>query len=65
MQKENIISVELNFAQIQMLLGALFEANNAGLIAPEDTKLFAETQEIIESAENFICDLENRINSGI
>ena len=54
MQKENTISVELNAQQIAMLLGALFEANNAGLIAPEDYRLFAETQEIIESAENLI-----------
>jgi hypothetical protein len=65
MQKENTISVELNFAQIQMLLSCLYETNYRGLIQPEDTKLFAETQEIIESAENFICDLENRINLGI
>lgn len=54
MQKESKISVELNAQQIAMLLGALFEANNAGLICPEDTKLFAETQELIESAENSI-----------
>lgn len=55
MQKENTISVELNAQQIAMLLGALFEANNAGLICPEDANLFAETQELIESAENNIC----------
>lgn len=54
MQKESKISVELNAQQIAMLLGALFEANNAGLIQPEDAKLFAETQELIESAENSI-----------
>jgi hypothetical protein len=54
MKKENTISVELNNAQIQMLLSCLFEANYRGLICPEDTKLFAETQEIIESAENSI-----------
>jgi len=54
MQKEPTITVELNNAQIQMLLGALFEANNAGLIPPEDYKLFAQTQEIIEHAENSI-----------
>jgi hypothetical protein len=54
MQKENTISVQLNAQQIAMLLGALFEANNAGLICPEDSKLFAETQELIESAENSI-----------
>ena len=54
MKKENTILVELNNAQIQMLLSCLFEANYRGLIQPEDTKLFAETQEIIESAENSI-----------
>ena len=54
MQNKNTISVELNAQQIAMLLGALFEANNAGLISPEDYRLFAETQEIIESAENLI-----------
>jgi hypothetical protein len=54
MQKENTISVQLNAQQIAMLLGALFEANNANLIAPEDIKLFAETQELIETAENLI-----------
>jgi hypothetical protein len=54
MKKENTISVELNAQQIAMLLGALFEANNAGLIQPEDYKLFAQTQELIESAENSI-----------
>ena len=54
MQKENTISVELNAQQIAMLLGALFEANNAGLICPEDYKLFAQTQELIERAENSI-----------
>jgi hypothetical protein len=54
MQKENTISVELNAQHIAMLLGALFEANNAGLICPEDYKLFAQTQELIERAENSI-----------
>jgi hypothetical protein len=54
MQKEPTITVELNNAQIQMLLGCLFEANYRGLIQPEDTKLFAQTQELIESAENSI-----------
>ena len=54
MQKEITVKVELNNAQIQMLLGVLFEANNAGLICPEDSKLFAQTQEIIEHAENSI-----------
>ena len=54
MQNKNTISVELNAQQIAMLLGALFEANNAGLIQPEDYKLFAQTQEIIEHAENSI-----------
>lgn len=54
MQKENTVKVELNAQQIAMLLGALFEANNAGLIPSEDIQLFAETQEIIETAENNI-----------
>ena len=54
MKKENTISVELNAQQIQMLLGALFEADKAKLIAPEDYKLFVQTQEIIEHAENSI-----------
>ena len=54
MQKENTVSVQLNAQQIAMLLGALYEANNAGLICPEDYSLFAETQELIESAENSI-----------
>jgi len=54
MQKENTISVELNNAQIQMLLSCLYETNYRGLIQPEDTKLFAQTQEIIEHAENSI-----------
>ena len=54
MQKENTISVQLNAQQIAMLLGALFEANKANLIAPEDIQLFAETQELIETAENLI-----------
>jgi hypothetical protein len=54
MKKENTITVELNNAQIQMLLGALFEADKAKLIAPEDYKLFVQTQEIIEHAENSI-----------
>jgi len=52
--KENTVKVELNAQQISMLLGVLFEANNAGLIPSEDIQLFAETQEIIESAENSI-----------
>ena len=52
MQKENTVKIELNAQQIAMLLGALFEANNAGLICSEDIQLFAETQEIIETAEN-------------
>ena len=56
MQNKNTISVELNAQQIQMLLGALFEANKANLIAPEDIKLFAQTQEIIEHAENSIWE---------
>jgi hypothetical protein len=54
MQNKNTISVELNAQQIAMLLGALFEANNAGLICPEDYKLFAQTQELIERAENAV-----------
>ena len=54
MQKESKISVELNAEQIAMLLSCLFEANYRGLICPEDAKLFAETQELIESAENSI-----------
>jgi hypothetical protein len=54
MQKEKTVKVELNAQQISMLLGVLFEANNAGLICPEDIQLFAETQELIESAENSI-----------
>ena len=54
MQKENTVSVQLNAQQIAMLLGALYEANNAGLICPEDIQLFAETQEIIETAENSV-----------
>ena len=54
MQKEPTITVELNNAQIQMLLSCLYETNYRGLIQPEDTKLFAQTQELIESAENSI-----------
>ena len=54
MKKENTISVQLNAQHIAMLLGALFEANNANLIPPEDIQLFAETQELIETAENLI-----------
>jgi len=54
MKKENTVSVQLNAQQIAMLLGALYEANNAGLICPEDIQLFAETQELIESAENSV-----------
>ena len=54
MQNKNTISVELNAQHIAMLLGALFEANNAGLIQPEDYKLFAQTQELIERAENSV-----------
>ena len=54
MKKENTVSVQLNAQQIAMLLGALYEANNAGLICPEDYSLFAETQELIESAENSV-----------
>lgn len=53
MQKETV-QIELNAQQIAMLLGCLFEANNANLISPEDYQLFAETQELIESAENSI-----------
>jgi len=54
MKKENTISVQLNAQHIAMLLGVLFEANNANLIPPEDIQLFAETQELIETAENLI-----------
>jgi hypothetical protein len=54
MEKEITVSVQLNAQQISMLLGVLFEANNAGLICSEDIQLFAETQEIIETAENNI-----------
>ena len=54
MEKEITVSVQLNAQQISMLLGVLFEANNAGLICSEDIQLFAETQEIIETAENTI-----------
>ena len=54
MEKEITVKVELNAQQISMLLGVLFEANNAGLICSEDIQLFAETQEIIETAENNI-----------
>ena len=50
MEKEITVKVELNAQQISMLLGVLFEANNAGLICSEDIQLFAETQEIIETA---------------
>lgn len=55
MQKETV-KIELSYPQIQMLLGCLFEANYRGLIIPEDFKLFAETQELIESAENEYFD---------
>jgi len=54
MEKEITVSVQLNAQQISMLLGVLFEANNAGLICSEDIQLFAETQELIESAENSV-----------
>ena len=54
MEKEITVSVQLNAQQISMLLGVLFEANNAGLICSEDIQLFAETQELIETAENNI-----------
>ena len=64
MQKETI-KIELSYSQLQMLLGCLFEANYRGLIIPEDSKLFAETQTIIETAENdyFINQVDTAISN--
>ena len=64
MQKETI-KIELTYAQIQMLLGALYESQKAGLIDPSDTRLFNQTQTIIENAENdyFINQVDTAISN--
>ena len=66
MQKETI-KIEFSYAQVQMLLGALYESQKAGLIAPEDYRLFAETQSVVENAENdyFINQVDFAINNSI
>jgi hypothetical protein len=64
MQKETI-KIELTYAQIQMLLGSLYESQKAGLIDSSDAKLFNQTQTIIETAENdyFLTQVDNHISN--
>jgi|LakMenE18May11ns_1017448.scaffolds.fasta_scaffold6801347_1 hypothetical protein len=66
MQKETI-KIELSYSQLQVLLGCLFEAKYRDLIIPEDAEVFAETQTILEDAENdyFENDANFAINNSI
>jgi hypothetical protein len=64
MQKETI-KIELSYSQLQVLLGCLFEIKYRDLIIPEDAEVFAETQTILEDAENdyFINQVDTAISN--
>ena len=65
MQKEITVNVELNAQQIALLLQMLDEQLCAKNIEDSERPLAFEVLAVLEESENFICDLENRINLGI
>ena len=58
-------TITLSAEQISLLLQVLSEQVSQFNIEPSEQNLADELIDILEDAENLLCDIENRINLGI
>lgn len=56
-------AIALTAEQISLLVQVLSEQVSQFRIEPSEQDLAEEVLEILEEAENFLCDVENRMNS--
>ena len=59
------VSIKLTEKQVALLLQVLDSAISQFEIEPSEQNLADELIDILEDAENLLCDIENRINLGI
>ena len=60
-----MITIKLTAEQLALLLQVFDEQLSVGTIEPSEVAIAEEVLEILEEAENLLCDIENRTNLGI